>query len=345
MIVEIGAGKTATEMYMLPSGVTVFDVVWHDPRIEVAKLESWVNEEVLPLQLNARFEVRAEKPGRYRFTYAYVSTGIQWDAAYTATTGPDRRTATVRGALALHNQLGAPLANVQTWIIDADIGGRDDLKTWVGAAKPDAFDLGVIALANGQTRIPLLANELPRALRSVMVFDPIGTALDSPTPSPVTDPELGAKTVSASVTESLELARPAATRGAAPGGVARLLEQAADGSLVLLAEGRLHDAATRDATSDTFPIGSANDVIGVRERRELTVDKQIHEDFRITLTSKRGQPVEILLREHLYRGQNWTLAYNPAGATKEGMQQIAMRVQLPARGQANVFYSVLYKWP
>jgi hypothetical protein len=40
-----------------------------------------------------------------------------------------------------------------------------------------------------------------------------------------------------------------------------------------------------------------------------------------------------VVREHLYRGQNWTLAYQPAPAVKEGSQQIALRTTVPVHGR------------
>jgi hypothetical protein len=51
-----------------------------------------------------------------------------------------------------------------------------------------------------------------------------------------------------------------------------------------------------------------------------------------------------VIREHLYRGQNWTLAYQSAPAAKEGPQQISLRTKVPANGQAKVLYVVVYTW-
>jgi len=53
----------------------------------------------------------------------------------------------------------------------------------------------------------------------------------------------------------------------------------------------------------------------------------------------------VLVREHLYRGLSWTVAYfSTPVAAQEGHQQIALRTFVPAHGQAKVVYVVVYPW-
>jgi len=94
-------------------------------------------------------------------------------------------------------------------------------------------------------------------------------------------------------------------------------------------------------------IGTADGVTGHRERRDWAKDddhKRFSEELLLTIDNARAQPVEIVVREHLYRGQNWTLAYQSAPASKEGAQQISLRTAVPANGQAKVLYVVVYTW-
>jgi hypothetical protein len=87
---------------------------------------------------------------------------------------------------------------------------------------------------------------------------------------------------------------------------------------------------------------------GTRERRELTIDdenRRIVEEFVITLDNQREAPASVVVREHLYRGQNWTLAYHSAAAaSKEGAQQIALRAEVPAKSKLKILYVVVYTW-
>jgi hypothetical protein len=201
------------------------------------------------------------------------------------------------------------------------------------------------------TRAELVHAAVPRPPRSVLVYDPIGTRLDRALPAPDRDPALGVRPPAGRrVDESLEIVRDPAVTAGLPAAPARLLERRADGSLALLGEARLFEEGTRVANTDTIAIGTAEGVIGRRERRELTIDedhKRIVEDFVITIENRRPRPVEVLLREHLYRGQNWTLAYLsvPAGPeAKEGAQQVAPRITVPARSRHRLMYTVVYWW-
>jgi hypothetical protein len=130
----------------------------------------------------------------------------------------------------------------------------------------------------------------------------------------------------------------------------RLLERRADGSLALLGETRLFDEAARVAVSDTISVGTAAGVTGARVRRELTVDKErrrVVEELVITIDNARPRPVEVVAREHLYRGTNWTLAYVsvPIGDdAKEGPQQVAPRITVPPRSKRRIMYAVVYWW-
>jgi hypothetical protein len=179
----------------------------------------------------------------------------------------------------------------------------------------------------------------------------------------VSDFALGAGPASTRVTESFEVERDTqATRGL-PAGPVRLLERRGDGTLAVLGEARLFDASTRVAEVDTIAIGTASNVTGHRERRDYTYDKlrtrlvksetgtylssgSLVEEFVITIDNDRARPVEVVVREHLYRGQNWSIADPIPGrqAVKEGPQQFSMRTIVPPRGQSRLLYVVVYTW-
>ena len=92
---------------------------------------------------------------------------------------------------------------------------------------------------------------------------------------------------------------------------------------------------------------------GHRVRREWSADRRNHrdvEEFAIEIDNRRARPADVLIREHLYRGQNWTLAYpsdttGPVIPAKEGPQQISLRTRVPARSRRTIFYVVVYTWP
>ena len=105
--------------------------------------------------------------------------------------------------------------------------------------------------------------------------------------------------------------------------------------------------ASAGARGATIAIGTAVGLTGHRERRDWARDddqRRFSEELLLTIDSARATPVEIVIREHLYRGQNWTLAYHSAPAAKEGTRQIALRAAVPANGRAKVLYVVVYTW-
>jgi hypothetical protein len=321
-------------------------------------------EEVAPTQPTqptvVTFVASGPRAGNYALYLGYVTDRIKWDAAYTMTTTPARSHVQVRGAIAIKNSTGIAYAKARTYVLDTELGawrGRvaEQLGMQLtgggppGAAPAEPRPLGTIALGTGETRIELMPGDPPRRMSSVLVYDPIGTKLDHGGSAPTRDPSLGVVPAAGTrVTESFEVKRPDTSTGGLPGGPVRLLERRPDGSLAVLGETRLFDAATRVAGEDTVAIGTADGVTGKRERRDFTIDddnKRLVEEFVLTLTNTRAVPVEVVLREHLYRGQNWTLAYRSVlEAQKEGAQQISMRTTVPAHGATKVLYVVVYTW-
>ena len=305
--------------------------------------------------------VGAPRPGRWSLRLGYTTDRLAWDAAYLAIVSPARDRATVRGAISIRNTTGIALPGARVRCLDSDLGAATselaqrlagpltgvDPRTTPG---PVPYELGRRDLADGETRVDVLTDTPARPMRSVLVFDPIGPSLDHPGALPSRSASLGAHAGSSRVTESFEIARDLAASAGLPGGPVHLVERTAEGHLALLGEARLFGSGTRVATADTIAIGTADGVTGKRERRELTVDDQrrrLVEELAITVTNTRAVPVEVVLREHLYRGQNWTLAYQsvPVGPeAKEGPQQIALRTTVPARGTARVLYVVVYTW-
>jgi hypothetical protein len=294
--------------------------------------------------------ISAPRAGHFVLTLAYATERLAWDAAYTMTTTPARERAVLRGAVTIHNASGIGLRG-RTYVVDGELGTwRDHAEAAFGSAlrEPLPRDLGFVELGDGETRIELLAGAQPHRMRSVLVYDPIGAVLDHPGSAPISDPAVGV-TVPAStrVTESFEVDRDDRTARGLPAGPVRLLERHPDGSLAVLGESRLGGAASRVAGVDTVAIGTADAVVGHRERRDWgrdDVQKRFSEEFLITIDNARPRPVDLVIREHLYRGQNWTLAYQSAPAAKEGPQQISLRTTVPANGQAKVLYVVVYTW-
>ena len=271
-----------------------------------------------------RIDVTAPRAGHYAIAFAYVTDRLRWDAAYTMTTTPAREDAVLRGAIAIRNTTGLVLRRVSLQVVDAELGAwrtrtAEHLATALVGGTPSTTpaaiprELGSATLGDGETRVALVGIDAPRRMHSVLVYDPIGTKLDNPGAVPARDAALGVTPSAATrITESFEVARDEATTRGLPAGPVRLLERRRDGVLAVLGESRLFDAATRVADVDTIAVGAAVGVVGHRERREFTIDderRRITEELVITIDNERDHAVGVLVREHLYRGLNWALAF------------------------------------
>ncbi|MEI9968075.1 MAG: hypothetical protein WDM87_05415 [Terracidiphilus sp.] len=62
------------------------------------------------------------------------------------------------------------------------------------------------------------------------------------------------------------------------------------------------------------------------------------------MTNQKAQPVTVNVLEHLYRGDNWEIMQKSADYTKLDSRTIQFPVQVPAKGEASVTYSVRYTW-
>ena len=280
----------------------------------------------------------AARPGRHALVLAYTTDRLHWNVAYTVTVAPARSLASVRGAIAIQNATGLPLDGTVR-VVDAH---------FAPVKEPEPHELGRVHLPPGETRVELLAGAGPRALRRVLVYDPIGTKWDNPSGRPLHDRELGGQPAQTTVTESFELARDERASADLPAGPVSLLEERDDGSLAMLGEARLFDAATRGADLDTIGIGTATGVTAQRTRRELTIDDERHrvvEEIELAIANTRTTPVDMVLREHMYRGLTWSLVYDSThSAAKEGPQQIALRTLVPANSEQRILYVVVYSW-
>ena len=361
--VDVPEAATGTIRVAVAAGVSAQDValVDHDglsiAQVHVVGLAQPDGQATEPTTLD--LAIAASHAGHFVAELAYVTSKLRYEAGYTLTTPPSHDQATLHGSIAITNTTGITFRRAHVNVVDSELGmWRGEVAervagTLVGAsegARPEANprSLGRIDLAPGETRIDLLADSRPRPMRSVLVYDPIGTKLDTDTTDPVRDLGLGvSQPVSTLVDESFEIDRDATTSGL-PGGPVQLVERAADGSLVVLAAARMFDRSTSKANVDTIAIGTATGVSGHRERRDVSIDdaaKRLTEEFTITIDNTRPRPISVVLREHLYRSKSWTLAYYSAPrAEQEGTQQVSMHVDVPAHRSLAFLYVAVYSW-
>jgi hypothetical protein len=70
----------------------------------------------------------------------------------------------------------------------------------------------------------------------------------------------------------------------------------------------------------------------------------LDESFEIRLTNQKSQPVTVSVLEHLNRGDNWEITHKSADFNKLDSHTIEFPIEVPAKGEATLTYSVHYTW-
>ena len=119
----------------------------------------------------------------------------------------------------------------------------------------------------------------------------------------------------------------------------------ADGTLEFVGEDSI-DHTPKDETV-RVKLGSAFDVVGERKQTDFAVDNKarwLEEAFEIKVRNHKDQPVDVIVKENLYRWSNWTVLTKTQEFTKEDARTIHFPVKIAKDGEAVVRYRVRYTW-
>jgi len=130
-----------------------------------------------------------------------------------------------------------------------------------------------------------------------------------------------------------------------PAGRIRLYRRDSDGQMEFVGESTINHTPTEDTVK--ISTGNAFDVKGARRQTDFSIAQNRHsleEAFEIKLTNQKEVPVTVKVLEHLYRGENWEIQQKSADYTKLDSHTIQFPVDVPAKGEATLTYSVHYSW-
>ena len=125
----------------------------------------------------------------------------------------------------------------------------------------------------------------------------------------------------------------------------RVYRQDADGQMEFVGESMINHTPVEDTVKITT--GSAFDVKGTRKQTDFHINQNAHdldETFEITLTNQKAGPVKVRVVEHMNRGENWAIQEKSGEYTKVDSHTLEFPVDVPAKGEAKVRYSVRYTW-
>ncbi len=131
-----------------------------------------------------------------------------------------------------------------------------------------------------------------------------------------------------------------------PAGRIRVSQQdKADGSLEFIGEDKIdHTPKDEDVR---VRLGTAFDVVGERRQTDFVLNTKgrvMEESFEIKVRNHKAQPVEVIVRESLYRWSQWSLIQQSVASDKKDAQSVEFPVRIAAGGEAVVTYRVRYTW-
>jgi hypothetical protein len=94
-------------------------------------------------------------------------------------------------------------------------------------------------------------------------------------------------------------------------------------------------------------LGSAFDIVGERRQVDFKVDTKaqwVEEEIEVKLRNHKEQPVEVIVKENLYRWSNWSILSKTHELTKEDARTIHFPVRVAKDGETVVRYRVRYTW-
>lgn len=130
-----------------------------------------------------------------------------------------------------------------------------------------------------------------------------------------------------------------------PAGTLRAWTADRTGAPVLLGEGGVAD--TPKGQNVAVQLGQSFDLRASRERTAFHVDIAAHtmsEVYRITLTNGGDAPRTVTVREHPNRWREWTVASSSLKPSKQTPQVLEFNVPVPAHDSATLTYTVQYAW-
>ena len=120
---------------------------------------------------------------------------------------------------------------------------------------------------------------------------------------------------------------------------------ATDGSLEFIGEDRI-DHTPKDEIV-RVKLGSAFDVVGERRQIAFAVDSKarwLEEEIEVKLRNHKSLPVDVIVKETLYRWSNWQIVSKSQEFEKQDSRTVHFPLRIAKDGAAAIRYRVHYSW-
>ena len=333
----------------------------------------------LLLKPTLRWQIQSEKPDRFNAELAYITGGLDWEATYNVVTPNSsdvtgEEQADLLGWVTIRNQSGTEFPQANIKLMAGDVakiqpnygGGRMES---MGMAKAQSvmvdgiqvtqkafddfhlYDLHrTVTLRDGETKQVQFLEAAGVTVKRSYLYDGESSQFQ---PQPYYNGNvnemrgygLEGENPKVALIEEIKNSQQNHLGIPLPAGRVRLYRRDADGQMEFVGENTIPHTPTEDTLK--IPTGSAFDVKGSRRQTDFHVNQQdriLDETFEIKITNQKQQPVKVTVQEHMYRGDNWQILNKSADFTKRDSHTLEFPLQVPAKGETTLTYSVRYSW-
>ena len=318
--------------------------------------------------------IRADRPATLDAELAYVTGGLTWKADYNVVSAEADDRVDLIGWVTMENNSGKSFSEAQIALMAGDVSKRPPqrpnlrLMASAGAAlgtgnqpvvteKPfDDYHLyrleNKATLLDSETKQVEFVRADGIATKRIYLYDGAdliryaNQGLFMGYEQVRNNPEYGTE-MNTKVWVMREFVNNAANRLGIPlpKGRLRFYRQDTGGQLEFTGENEI-DHTPKDETIHVFT-GVAFDVVGGRKRTEYHNDfqrREADESFEISVRNRKAAPVDVTVREHLYRAANWNILSETDPHQRRDSNTIEFPIAIAANSEKIVRYSVHYTW-
>lgn len=332
----------------------------------------------LLLKPTLRWQIQSPAAEHYIAELAYITGGLDWQATYNIVAPQSASIAAtekadVLGWVTIHNQSGSDFPSATIKLMAGDvakimpsqrymlgtIGGMNATESVSVAPQVtqkafDDFHLynlnRTVTLRDGETKQVQFLDAPGVTMQRTYSYD--GAALnrqpyENYSNGIIWDPGYGldSSNTKVNIVEQIKNSKSNHLGIPLPAGRVRVYRRDSDGQMEFVGESMIEHTSTEETLK--IITGNAFDIKGSRKQTEFHVNQSaqnMDETFQIKLTNQKPQPVEVNVVEHLYRGNNWQITAKSSDYIKRDSHTIEFPVQVPAKGESTVVYTVHYTW-
>lgn len=344
-------------------------VITRGPEIESIQLAS--SDASLITKPTLVWKIHNTQAGTHLAQVTYQTDSLTWRADYNVTVNADDDAADIGAWVTILNQSGAAYPDAKLKLVAGDVqrikppqrlyqfavaGAVDGLQAPPpGFAEKSFFEYHLYTLGrttslgnNSTKQIELFAPKLNVPVDKTYVYYGVPEQLRFwTTDNPNQDQNLG--TDSNKKVDVYLLLTNSESNGLGiplPAGRIRVYKRdEADGSKEFIGEDVIQHTPKDEQVM--IKLGSAFDIVGERRQTDFNANYNGHvitESFEIKLRNHKKEAVHVIVKENLYRWNNWEITASSDKWEKQDFRTIHIPVDVPADGEKTVTYSVKYTW-